>query len=164
MKSIFYSLVFLFFFSCLSFTVTAQSRASITISNEDNKTTMLSVDDIKALPHTTLQIKAHDEKMHDYQGVDMNLLLRKAGVTLGDSAKKTVGKYVLITASDHYSVVYALAEMDSVLSHKKIILADEVDGKALPSNATPFQIIATEEKIHARMIRQVVSISVRKAL
>ncbi len=118
----------------------------------------------KALPHTTLDVKAHDEKVHSYSGIDLPLLLRKAGVSLGDSAKKkTVSKYILITAADNYSVVYALAEIDSVLSQKKMILADEQDGKPLPTNAAPYQIISTGEKIHARMIRQVTSIAVRNA-
>ena len=158
-------LLILLFMNFSSVVVWAQTgHATLTVTNEENKAITLSTDDIKAMPHITLEVKAHDEKMHSYSGVLLSSLLQKAGVLLGDSAKKkTVSNYLLITAADKYTVVYALAEVDSVLSDKKIILADEEDDKPLPANALPYQIIATGEKIHARMVRQVVSIAVRKA-
>ena len=156
---------FCFLATLFSISLFAQSSPrSLTISNTNNITTLLSAEDIKAMPHTTTTLKAHDEKMHEYSGVTLYSLLQKAGVSLGDSAKKkTAGSYVLITAADNYQAVYALAEVDTIMSDKTIILADAEDGKPLPPNALPYQIIATGEKIHARMIRQVVSIAVRKA-
>lgn len=138
---------------------------SLTITNADHSTTSLAASDIKNLPHKMLQVTAHDGKQHTYTGVALSVLLQKAGVPMGDSVKKkTVSSYVLITAADNYRVVYALAEVDSVLSDKKIILADADNGQPLPANALPYQIITTNEKIHARMIRQVVSTEVRRAL
>ncbi len=138
--------------------------SSLSITNASHTTTVLSAGDIKNLPHSTLQVSAHDGKQHTYTGVALSVLLQKAGVQLGDSAKrKTVSSYVLITAADGYTALYALAEVDSVLSDKKIILADADNGQPLPAKALPYQIIATNEKIHARMIRQVVSIEVKKA-
>ena len=117
------------------------------------------------MPHTSLTIKGHDEKMHTYKGVALAILLQKAGVLLGDAAKKqTASSYLLIKASDDYKVVFALAEVDTLFSNKTMNLADEQDGKTLPDNAKPFQLIAAGEKIHARMIRQVKEMDVRKAM
>ena len=156
----------LFIFCCfLCGSLYAQNTGVLTVTNADHATTSLAASDIKNLPHTMLQVMAHDGKQHTYTGVALSVLLQKAGVLMGDSAKKKiVSSYVLITAADNYTVVYAMAEVDSVLSNKKIILADADNGQPLPANALPYQIIATNEKIHARMIRQVVSVEVRRAL
>ncbi len=160
-----FSLISTLAFVFLSLTVVAQTAPSVlSLTNANNATTSLTAQDIKAMPHTALQVKTHDGTMHNYNGVLLYALLQKAGVPLGDSAKKkTAASYVLVTAADHYKTVYAMAEVDTLLSNKKIILADEIDGHALPQNALPYQVIATNEKIGARMIRQVVSIAVRQA-
>lgn len=140
-------------------------KAVLNITNEDNKTLSLSADEITAMPHITLDIKAHDGNMHSYSGVLLLSILKQAGVRLGDSAKKSVsGSYVVVTAADKYKAVYALSEIDTLQSTKTVILADKVDRKPLPQNALPYQIIATGEKIHARMIRQVVAIDIKKAM
>lgn len=140
----------------------SQTNAANLLITANNKSITLSATDIKAIPHINLTIKGHDEQMHNYNGVLLSTLLQKAGVQLGNAAKKqTAGSYLFITAADGYSTVFALAEADTLFTNKTIILADEQDGKALPDNAKPFQIIATDEKIHARMIRQVKEIEVR---
>ncbi len=43
-----------------------------------------------------------------------------------------------------------------------MILADLKDGESIPDNFGPFQIISTNEKVHARLIRQVTDIFIRK--
>lgn len=142
----------------------AQTNATNLTIIANNKSVTLSATDITAMPHISLTIKGHDEKMHNYSGVLLSALLQKAGVQLGNSAKKqTAGSYLFIKAADGYSTVFALAEVDTLFTNKTIILADEEDGKSLPDNAKPFQIIATDEKIHARMIRQVKEIEVHNA-
>ena len=140
-------------------------NGALTIINEENKTLVLSMKEVAAMPHISVDVKAHDGNMHSYSGILLMTLLKQAGVRLGDSAKKNVaGSYVVITASDKYKAVYALSEIDTLQSNKTIVLADKTDGKALPQNALPYQIIATGEKIHARMIRQVTSIEVKRAM
>ena len=159
-------LLFAFLFCIPVFQSFSQaSNNSINITNEENKTTTLSAEDMAAMPHTSIEVKAHDGNTHSYSGILLMDVLKKAGVKMGDSAKKNVASsYVLITATDKYKAVYALAETDTLQSNKTIILADKTDGKPLPQNALPYQIIATGEKIHARMIRQVASIEVKRAM
>ena len=155
---------FCFAFICPLALLAQSDNTNLIITNENNKAVTLSSTDIKALPHISLTIKGHDGQMHNYTGVPLSLLLQKASVELGNGAKKqTASSYLFIKAADGYSVVFALAESDTLFTNKTIILADEQDGKALPDNAKPFQIIATDEKIHARMIRQVKEIEVHDA-
>ena len=157
--------LFAFLFCVFAFNSFSQANGSLSISNEEGKTTTFSAEDMAAMPHTSVDIKAHDGSLHSYSGIVLMNLLQKAGVHMGDSAKKNVaGSYVVITAADNYKAVYALAETDTLQSDKTIILADKTDGKPLPQNAQPYQIIATGEKIHARMIRQVISIAVKRAM
>ncbi len=161
-----FSYIIVFFCFIFPVALLAQTDSSkLAIINENNKAFTLSAADIKAMPHTSLTLKGHDEQMHTYTGISLCVLLQKAGIQLGNAAKKqTASSYLFVKAADGYSVVFALAEVDTFFANKSIILADEQDGKALPDNAKPFQIIATDEKIHARMIRQVKEIDVRKAL
>ncbi len=107
--------------------------------------------------------KAHDEKVHRYSGVPVANLLAKAGLLLGDTAKRaTIKTYVIITAVDNYKVIFALPEIDPLFANRTVILADRADKKALPAEDGPFQIIVPGEKKHARWIRQVTSIQVVK--
>ncbi len=164
MKSTMFVYIIVLF--CLFFPLVslAQTNAANLTITANNKPITLSLTDITTLPHTHLTIKGHDEQMHNYSGVLLSTLLQKAGVQLGNAAKKqTAGSYLFIKAADGYSTVFALAEADTLFTNKTIILADEQDGKALPDNAKPFQIIASDEKIHARMIRQVKEIEVHNA-
>jgi hypothetical protein len=103
--------------------------------------------------------------VRNYTGVDIQLILNKAGVSFGkDVRRQTLTSYMLIKAGDNYSVIYALAEVDSLFSNKKMILASLEDGKPIPSPFGPLQVIATDEKVHARLIRQVTSIIIKNAL
>ena len=77
-----------------------------------------------------------------------------------DLKGKNLAKYILITASDNYQVVFALAELDKAFTDKTIILADQVDGKPLPSGEGPFRVIVQDEKKPARCIREVTGIQV----
>jgi hypothetical protein len=138
---------------------------SVDIINAANKTTTFSAADLNALPQTTLSIKAEDGTVRNYTGVDIQLILNKAGVSFGkDVRRQTLTSYMLIKAGDNYSVIYALAEVDSLFSNKKMILASLEDGKPIPSPFGPLQVIATDEKVHARLIRQVTSIIIKNAL
>jgi hypothetical protein len=120
---------------------------SITVTTADNKATTFSIDDLKSFPQTTLNVEGEDGAPHDYAGIDLYALLSKSGVAFGKEVRKqTLNSYVLIKAADNYSVIYALTEVDTFFSGKKMILASLKDGNPLPENFGPLQIIATGEK------------------
>jgi len=154
--------------SFLSLVITTYSKAqtstSVKISGEVTSPIMINDDDLHKFTQTTIKRKDHDGHDHTYSGVILSEVLNKAGVTLGPELKgKNLAKYILLTASDNYQVVFALAELDKAFTDRTIILADQVDGKPLPAGEGPFRIIVQDEKKPARCIREVVSIQVLSA-
>ena len=69
---------------------------------------------------------------------------------------------VVIEAVDGYRVVFSLAELDPALTDRIILVADSKDGQPLPSREGPFRIIVPGEKIPARWVRQVKTVTVRR--
>jgi DMSO/TMAO reductase YedYZ molybdopterin-dependent catalytic subunit len=142
-------------------TIAKAQTACVKIGGEVTIPMTLNDDDIHKYAQTTVTRKDHDGKDHTYTGVILSEILKKAGVTLGPELKgKNLTKYVLITATDNYQVVFALAELDEAFTDRTIILADQVDGKPLPSGEGPFRIIVQDEKKPARCIRAVTNIKV----
>lgn len=134
---------------------------NITIKGEGITPLTISKGMFADMKQAVVMAKAHDEKVHRYSGVTIASLLTKAGVMLGDSAKKhTVTSYIIVTAADNYKAIYTLAEIDPLFANRIIILADREDKKALPLQDGPFQIIVPGEKKHGRWIRQVTGIEV----
>ena len=68
----------------------------------------------------------------------------------------------MIEATDGYRAVFALAELDSDLTDRVILLADTKDGQPLPASEGSFRIIVPGEKRPARWVRQVRAVTVRK--
>lgn len=138
--------------------------SQITISGEVTKPLTLQAADLKALPHTEVTGKDRDGKDHNYSGVPLADLLKLAGVTMGGELRgKNLMKYVVVKAIDGYETLYALPELDSVFATRTIILADSVDGAALPAGVGPYRIVVPGEKKPARWVREVKSIEVRFA-
>lgn len=66
---------------------------------------------------------------------------------------------VRVTASDHYQVVFSLAELDAALGNEQVILADTQDGHPLTKDG-PFRLVVPGDKRPARWIRNVTTIEV----
>ena len=80
---------------------------------------------------------------------------------MGNDLKgENLTKFISVSASDGYQVVFALAELDKSFTDRVIILASLMDGKPLPTGDGPFRIIVQDEKKPARCIKQVTSIKV----
>jgi DMSO/TMAO reductase YedYZ molybdopterin-dependent catalytic subunit len=160
MKKHLLSFAFTSLFLILSYHSKAQTT-SVKISGEVTTPMTINDDDLHKYPQTTVTRKDHDGHDHTYTGVILAEILKKAGATLGPDLKgKNLTKYILVTASDNYQVVFALAELDKAFTDRAIILADQVDGKPLPSGEGPFRIIVQDEKKPARCIREVTEIKV----
>ena len=160
MRKQIYILLFICFSLVNSSYVKAQT-ASVKVSGEVTAPLTINNDDLHQYPQTTVTRKDHDGKDHIYTGVILAEILKKAGATLGPDLKgKNLTKFILVTASDNFQVVFALAELDKAFTDRTIILTDQVDGKPLPSGEGPFRIIVQDEKKPARCIREVTEIKV----
>jgi DMSO/TMAO reductase YedYZ molybdopterin-dependent catalytic subunit len=120
--------------------------------------------DLETLPRQTLQVQDHDGRESKFEGVALVELLQRAGVPLGkDLRGERMATYVVVGASDGYRVVFALPEIDPAFSDRLILLADRRDQQALSPREGPLRLIVPGEKRQARWVRQVTSVTIRRA-
>ncbi|WP_233511221.1 molybdopterin-dependent oxidoreductase [Dyella psychrodurans] len=118
---------------------------------------------LSALPRASVTASAHHEPPSQWQGVALEDILRKANVPSGEQLRgKAMTTLVRITASDHYQVVFTLAELDPMLGNTQVILADTQDGHPL-NKGGPFRLIVPGDKRPARWIRSVATIEVAQS-
>lgn len=100
-----------------------------------------------------------------YAGVPLTAVLKVGGLVLNSgmpNIRDIVTSTVLVEAVDGYRVVFSLAELDPALTDRVILLADTKDGQPLPSREGPFRIIVPGDKLPARWVRQVKSVTVHR--
>jgi len=120
----------------------------------------LTAADLDKMPRATATLTA-DGTTTTYEGVLLYDILVKAGWQFGRGMTgKGMASYVLATAKDGYQVVFALAEIDPMFAGAKVMIADKVDGAALPGREMPFRVVAPEDKMHARSIYSLVKLEV----
>jgi hypothetical protein len=158
------TLVTLFISPYLTRAQESVKEASVKVTGEVTSTLDLKASDLHQFKQTEVTRKDRDGKDHTYSGVILSVILQKARVTLGkELSRDNLTKYVEVTASDGYQVVFALAEFDKDFTDRLIILADKVDGKPLLSADGPFRVIVQDEKKPARCIKQVTGIKIQFA-
>lgn len=120
----------------------------------------LTLAELKALPRTTVTVQDNSRTIV-YEGVLVGELLSRAGAPLGrDLAGKALASYVKATAADGYEVVFSLAELDPAMTSNDIIVADTVDGKALPDSQGPIRLATPHDKRGARALHLLVRLDV----
>jgi DMSO/TMAO reductase YedYZ molybdopterin-dependent catalytic subunit len=100
-----------------------------------------------------------------YSGTPLAEVLKAGGLQLDSGTERireTVATTVLIEATDGYRAAFALAELDSELTDRSILLADTKDSQPLPPSEGSFRIIVPGKKRPARWVRQVKAVTVRK--
>lgn len=141
---------------------TAVAPAELRIGGAVSTPLVLAVADLRKMPRKTLSVlNPHDKKRENYEGVLLEELLRQAGVAQGESLRgPAMATYVLAEANDGYHVIFSLAELDSGILESEIIVADTMDGAALPEKIGPFRLVAPHEKRPARWVRMLKSITI----
>lgn len=155
--------IFILFGSISWSIVKGQSTLQNTLQvvGEVLKPLSLTVEDLKTLPNSVIKVKGRDKQKQSYRGVPLHEILKLAGVTQGEQLRgESLAKYVLVSATDGYEVIFSLAETDPMFTKKKIILAYELDGVPLPSGIGPFRMVVPDEDRQARWIREIRSIHV----
>lgn len=136
-------------------------KPCIKVSGEVAHPLQLCEEELKQMKHVTISTKDREGTVHDYSGVPVAEIFRKAGVTMGKELRgENLAKYLLVTSADNYQVVFSLAELDSAFTDRVVILADAMDGKPLAAGVGPYRIIVPGEKRPARNSFQVVALTV----
>jgi hypothetical protein len=127
----------------------------------DGKSVTLSPADLAALPHKTVTVMNHHTNANEtYSGVALSDLLAKIGTPQGTDVKgKLFMLGVVAEGTDHYSVLFAIAETDPTIHTGDIIVADQMNGQKLDKDGA-FKLVSTEEKRPARWVRNLTSISI----
>jgi DMSO/TMAO reductase YedYZ molybdopterin-dependent catalytic subunit len=147
---------------CMDYVATAQ--AFVQVTGEVTKTLKLYEADIAKMNKVSVSLTDKDGKDHSYTGVPVLDILNNAGVTTGKQLHgENLTKYVLVKCADGYQVLFALAEMDTALSKKTIILATQADNKPLPEGKGPFRLVVPGEGRPARSCFQVVEFVIKYA-
>ena len=145
--------------------VSAQKdSAFVKITGEVTKPLKLYAADLAKMQRTTVALKDRDGKDHPYTGVSVQEILELAGVTTGKQLRgENLTKYMMAKCADGYEVLFSLAELDSAFTDRKVILADESEGRPLPAGKGPFRIVVPGEKKPARSSFQVTELTIRFA-
>lgn len=142
----------------------ADSTAALSVRGEVERPLKLSAADLAKLPRQTVRAKDHGGKESAYEGVALIEILRLAGVPLGDGLRgKNLALYLIVEAADGYRAVFALPEIDSAFTDRVILLADRKDGNSLSASEGPLRIVVPDEKRQVRWVRQVTSLTIRRA-
>ena len=148
----------------LLFFATQLTAQTLEVSGEVEKPLKLSVAELELLPHQTVDAVEHSGEKAQYTGVPIYQILKSAGVPMGEQLRgPALSLYIVVIASDGYQAVYALPELDPLANEGPVILADQKNGRPLDATIGPLRIILPKEKRHARWVRQVIKIEVRRA-
>ena len=142
----------------------AAGDAVLHVTGANTQSIGLSARDLDTMRRETANVVDEKGGHASYEGVPIIDILKRVGAPTGhDIRGKATTLYVLVSASDGYHAVFALAELDPDFGDRHILLCDERDGKALAPNEGPFRIIAPDDKRHARWVRNVISVSIKSA-
>lgn len=153
--------------ACLSsagLSLAAEATSQVEVVDEAGKSTVMNAESLAKLPRKQVTGEDHGGTRHTWEGPLLGDVLASAGVPLGKTLRgPRVALYLVVEAADGYRAVFALPEVDPSNSDTSVILADRRDGLALDAKEGPLRIIAPQEKRHARWVRQVTRLVVKKA-
>lgn len=137
-----------------------QAGPGIRISGVGLKTLALSPADLDRMPRKTVKTVDHDTTV-TFEGWPVGDLLRKAGFSFGQQLRgPRMADYLTVTSAEGYRVVFALPELDTEFTDRVVLLADKENGKPFAERDGPYRIIVSDEKKHARWVRNAVSLNV----
>ena len=114
----------------------------------------LSASELALLPQRTITAADHGTSV-TFQGVLLTDVLGKVATPTGEKFHQTAASYYVVAEGrDGYRAVFAWAELDSTFMDKAVYVATKRDGKPLPEDDGPFQLVVPGEKRNARWVRQ----------
>lgn len=153
-------------FACIALLVCgtaaqAQSApAKLTLSMDGKPVATLDRAALDAMPQSDTTAGAHEQPASHWRGVAVAALVTRAGAPYGhDLRGKALARYVRVTASDGYQVVFSLGELDPGTGNETVLLADSQDDKPIGKDG-PLRLVVPNDKRPARWVRNVMEIDV----
>jgi hypothetical protein len=137
---------------------------SVDLTGPTGQTRSLSLADLAAMPHESVMLAGEHGPAKRYEGVPLTWLLASVGAPVGKALHgPALADLVVVSASDGYRVVLALADTDPGIGPRKVLLADRVDGAPLAATEGPFRLVVEGDLRPARSARMVTAIRVESA-
>lgn len=156
--------LFLILFAGITFAQTGKASKNISIVTEKGRSLSLTSAQLAKMPRIEITAKDHDGAEAVFSGIELKTILSSAGAKFGKELRgPEIGQYVIVEAADGYRAVYSLTDLDQDFADKVVILADSKAGTPLDPKNGPWQVVATNEKKHARWVRQVIRLKLMKA-
>jgi hypothetical protein len=125
------------------------------------KTLCLTPDVLKDLDRAEATMINHSVS-HTYEGVRLTEILRLLAVPTGARLHADADRdYLVVTGKDGFRAVFSLAETDSSVQHRAVILADHMDGAPVDAHDAPFRIVVDGDQKPARSVYGVMRIEVK---
>ncbi len=139
----------------------SRAQAVLAIGGDVDKQRSLTIDELKELPTHTYAARYMKGDTATYDVVHLIDVLALAGVPTGSELRgEQVQKVVVVTAGDGYRAVFSLAELDPKSADRAILLAIGQHGEPLNKRVGPLHIIAPNDQLNSRWVREVSGIFV----
>ncbi len=132
---------------------------TLTISGAGLTTTVFPPAELAKAPRLTVTANDRDGHPHRYEGIGVEYLLLKAGLSL-DRHGDAIRKALLVTAADGYHATLGLGEAMTEIATQPLLLADRCDGLPLAVGTGPWQLIVPTDRKPTRWVRQVQTLRV----
>ena len=131
----------------------------------DGKSVTVTSGDLKSMSRQKVSVmNGHTRRKENYEGVLLSDVLAKVDAPAGQKLHgPALLTYVKAGASDNYQVLFSLAEIDQATHKNQIIVADQMNGKAIDDKEGPLKLVVPEDTHPSRSIRMLTSISLHKA-
>ena len=137
---------------------------SVSVEGRVDKPLTLYVKDVNAMQQSTVFFKDFSGHTYSYSGVAVQEILKQAGLSSDrEEMKDYYSQYVLAIGADGSESVFSMAEIDSILSGQRIILANKINGQPLPEGLGPFRLVVSGEANRVRWLWEVNRLVVRYA-
>jgi hypothetical protein len=123
----------------------------------------LTLDDLAKMPHVKATVKDAKE-IRAFDGVLVYEILKRAGQPFGPLMRNAqLIRYAIFRAHDGYRALFALPEFDPTFTPAKVMVADRLNGKPIPTNRGPLWLIVPGEKDTARSVYMLDRIEIQAA-
>lgn len=141
----------------------AEPEFALVVRSEQGRETRMSMGEIAKLPRVSVRAKDEKGKESVWEGTALHEILKAAGVNLGEAIRgAALANYLIVEAADGYRVVFTLPEVDPAFSDLTFLLADRRDGQLMSEYEGRLRIVVPHEKRHARWVRRVIAMSIRR--
>lgn len=123
-------------------------------------TARLEAAQVAALSRDTASFAFHGGAPHRFSGPRLLSVLRAAGLPMDSLRGRALAQYVVAEARDGYRTLFSVGELLAELGDARVMLADTMDGAALPTEDGPLRLIVPGDRRPSRSARQIVRIRV----